>query len=331
MAYDSAQQPTVRCPLCGGPVDVRVGRCAGCGWAPGAAAQQTGSHPPILPAYQQGQLAPGAQGYHAQAPYSQTQRPLQTPYQQPQSAPQQYQQPRPAQGQTPGAPYGQQPAPAQQSYQQPAAPHQTYQQTYQQYMAEQAHAQEAAPAPASMSKPKTSIVGIIAAVLSVAVVVFACLPWVQMSDTLTNLAAFSGMEVDPSLELDDEYPIWGLLSLNGTLEAYSGIVGFYAGDNDTIGQLQTLKVVVFIDVVVWGICVVAVLFFAVRTVIGRGRKAGGLSTACFALALYALACMIVMPMVGDIIAGTTANVVICLILSLVCGTLATIASRKRKS
>lgn len=300
-----------------------------CGWSPGASAQQTAGQPSIHPSYQQqGHVAPGGQGYPAQAPYGQAQRPSQASYQQPQ--PPLQQQPQLASGHALAAPYGQQ-APGQQPYQQSAAPHQPYQQAHQQHPAQQPYAPQAVAAPATQAKPKTSVIGIIAAVLSVAVVVFACLPWVQMSDTLTNLAAFSGMEVDPSLELEDEYPIWGLLSLNGTLEAYSGIVGFYAGDNDTIGQLSTLKVVVFVDVVIWGICVACILFFAVRTVVGRGRKAGGLSTSCFAIAIYALSCLIVMPMMGDIVAGTTINVVICLVLGLVCGILATIAARKRKS
>lgn len=374
MAYDSQQQPGVHCPLCGGAVDVRAGRCMSCGWSPAGATAQTGTLPAGQPmAYQQvgmqsqamgqvpggqqmpsqsgqlGQIQPNSfhqgqgapnQGYATPAPYGQQPQMRQAPSQtqqfqpQPQSQPpyqsQSFQQP---QGQPANA-YGQQtasyaPVPSQQQPAAASSPAQPYPPYAAQRQAVPQAASAASPK-AAKPKPKFSIVGIIASVLALAVVAFACMPWIQMSDTLSNMASFSGMDVDPSLELAEEYPIWGLLSLNGTLEAYSGIVGFYAGDNDTVSQLATLKIVVFVDVVIWGICVACVLFFAVRTVIGRGSKAAGLATSCYALAIYSLSCMIVMPMIGDIIGGTTVNVIICLALSLTCGILASIASRKRK-
>lgn len=373
MAYDSPQQPGVRCPLCGGAVDVRAGRCISCGWSPAGGGAQAGALSAAQPmAYQQpgfqpqamgqapgGQQMPGQSGQLGQVhpnsfhqgqgapsqgyatPYGQQPQMRQAPSQTQQFQPQPQAQP-PYQAQSfqqpqaqPSNAYGQQtasyaPVPAQQ---QPAAASSSAQ-PYPPYVGQQQPSPQSAPAAASTAakpKPKFSIVGIIAAALALAVVAFACMPWIQMSETLSNMASFSGMDVDPSLELAEEYPIWGLLSLNGTLEAYSGIVGFYAGDNDTVSQLATLKIVVFVDVVIWGICVACVLFFAVRTVIGRGSKAAGLATSCYALAIYSLSCMIVMPMIGDIIGGTTVNVIICLALSLTCGILASIASRKRKS
>ncbi len=376
MAYDSQQQPGVHCPLCGGVVDVRAGRCMSCGWSPAGGGAQAGALPTGQPmAYQQvgmqsqamgqvpggqqmpsqsgqlGQIQPNSfhqgqgapnQGYAPGMSYGQQSQMRQAPSQTQQFQPQPQSQAQPPyQSQSfqqpqaqPSNAYGQQatsyaPVPAQQ---QPAAASSPAQ-PYPPYVGQQQPTPQPAPAAASVAakpKPKFSIGGIIASALALAVVAFACLPWIQMSETLSNMASFSGMDVDPSLELAEEYPIWGLLSLNGTLEAYSGIVGFYAGDNDTVSQLATLKIVVFVDVVIWGICVACVLFFAVRTVIGRGSKAAGLATSCYALAIYSLSCMIVMPMIGDIIGGTTVNVIICLALSLACGILASIASRKRK-